>query len=166
MTLAPKKSKTIRNLLRLEESKPCICDKGTPNEKTVWLLKDGKTIHRIHGPAVEWKNGDQEYFQNGKLHCENGPALMFSQILQVSENPNQVLYDFNGLIMTYDEICKIDNFSDLTLTNFSHGCHEIPMKEYYIKGRKLSQKEFINWKQSRFKKLIFNIVNKISVFSW
>ena len=33
--------------------------------------------HREDGPAVEYSNGDKEWFLNGKLHREDGPAKEF-----------------------------------------------------------------------------------------
>ena len=32
-------------------------------------------LHRIDGPAVEWANGDNFWYQNGQLHRTNGPAV-------------------------------------------------------------------------------------------
>ena len=40
-----------------------------------WYNDKGK-LHRENGlPAIEWANGDKEWFLNGKLHRENGPAV-------------------------------------------------------------------------------------------
>jgi len=32
-------------------------------------------LHREDGPAIEWDNGDREYYRDGLLHRENGPAI-------------------------------------------------------------------------------------------
>ena len=32
-------------------------------------------VHRIDGPAVEYANGDQEWWLNGLRHREDGPAI-------------------------------------------------------------------------------------------
>jgi len=43
---------------------------------TKYYFKDkAKTIfHRIDGPAVEWANGEKEWYVNGKRHRLDGPA--------------------------------------------------------------------------------------------
>lgn len=33
-------------------------------------------LHKVDGPAVVWSDGSCEYFQNGIIHNENGPALV------------------------------------------------------------------------------------------
>lgn len=43
--------------------------------KSHWL--DNK-LHRLDGPAVEYANGDREWYQNNKLHRENGPAREYA----------------------------------------------------------------------------------------
>ena len=32
-------------------------------------------LHRQHGPAVEWANGDKAWFLDGQLHRTTGPAI-------------------------------------------------------------------------------------------
>ena len=39
-----------------------------------WFL-NGK-IHREDGPAVEWPNGNKYWYINGQLHREDGPAIV------------------------------------------------------------------------------------------
>jgi len=41
---------------------------------TEWRRADGK-LHRLDGPAIEWKNGTKEWWVNGKLHRIGAPAL-------------------------------------------------------------------------------------------
>lgn len=36
--------------------------------------RDGK-LHREDGPAIERANGDKEWYRNGRLHREDGPAI-------------------------------------------------------------------------------------------
>ncbi len=43
------------------------------NNRTEWY-QNGK-LHRLDGPAVEWANGDKSWFQNGQYHRLNGPAI-------------------------------------------------------------------------------------------
>jgi len=42
-----------------------------------WRNKRGK-LHRVDGPAVEFANGDEEWYQNGLLHRLDGPAVTWS----------------------------------------------------------------------------------------
>lgn len=44
---------------------------------TVYLL--GGLPHRKDGPAIEWTNGDREWYINGELHREDGPAVENSE---------------------------------------------------------------------------------------
>lgn len=39
-----------------------------------WRNASGKP-HRENGPAVEYPNGDKEWFRDGLLHREDGPAV-------------------------------------------------------------------------------------------
>ena len=36
--------------------------------------KEKQIRHRADGPAKVWKNGDEEWWYDGKLHREDGPA--------------------------------------------------------------------------------------------
>ena len=47
----------------------------TSNENKEWYL-NGK-LHREDGPAVEYTNGDNYWYLNGKLHREDGPAVEY-----------------------------------------------------------------------------------------
>jgi hypothetical protein len=38
-----------------------------------YINEDGK-LHRLDGPAVEWKYGNKSWYINGMLHREDGPA--------------------------------------------------------------------------------------------
>ena len=42
-----------------------------------WYNEQGK-LHCEHGPAVEFTNGDKYWFQNGQYHCEHGPAFEYA----------------------------------------------------------------------------------------
>jgi len=39
-----------------------------------WFNKQNQ-LHRLDGPAVEWVNGDEEWWVNGQRHREDGPAI-------------------------------------------------------------------------------------------
>jgi len=43
-------------------------------EVTRWHNESNQR-HREDGPAVEYADGDKEYYINGKLHREDGPAV-------------------------------------------------------------------------------------------
>jgi len=45
------------------------------NGDDVWY-QDG-LLHRIDGPAIERAGGHKEWWQNGKLHRTDGPAVVF-----------------------------------------------------------------------------------------
>ena len=54
------------------ENKPiCITDKDG-NKR--WYNEFG-SYHREDGPAVIWKNGNTQWYFNGKCHREDGPAI-------------------------------------------------------------------------------------------
>ena len=44
-------------------------------DKEWWI--NGK-LHREDGPAVEYENGDKEWYLNGKRHREDGPAIEYA----------------------------------------------------------------------------------------
>jgi hypothetical protein len=35
-------------------------------------------LHRVDGPAIEFKDGSVEYYEHGKLHRTDGPAIITS----------------------------------------------------------------------------------------
>jgi hypothetical protein len=39
-----------------------------------WYNKNGE-LHRENGPAIDWVNGNKEWWVNGKQHREDGPAI-------------------------------------------------------------------------------------------
>ena len=43
------------------------------SDRIFYFLND--KLHRIDGPAVEYRNGYKEWCQNGKLHRLDGPAI-------------------------------------------------------------------------------------------
>jgi hypothetical protein len=42
-------------------------------DKTEWRNPEGK-LHRENGPAVEWNDGEKEWFVDGLRHRTDGPA--------------------------------------------------------------------------------------------
>jgi hypothetical protein len=47
-----------------------------PNRTKEWYL-NGK-LHREDGPAIEYSDGYKAWFLNGKQHREDGPAIEYS----------------------------------------------------------------------------------------
>jgi hypothetical protein len=48
------------------------------NGTKLWRDKYGQ-FHRLDGPAIEYANGDQSWFENGLLHRIDGPAMIFNR---------------------------------------------------------------------------------------
>jgi hypothetical protein len=66
--------------------KVIVDEQGT----TRWFSDDN--LHRENGPAIEYANGDKEYYLNGERHRENGPAVEWT-------NGDKVYY-LNGIKLT------------------------------------------------------------------
>ena len=45
---------------------------------TRWFDFETKKLHRLDGPAVECKNGDKCWYQNGLCHRLDGPAVEYA----------------------------------------------------------------------------------------
>ena len=45
-------------------------------DRIEWRNKTGK-LHRVDGPAIEWRDGDREWYINDELHRLDGPAIEF-----------------------------------------------------------------------------------------
>lgn len=43
---------------------------------TRWYYNAAEQLHRTDGPAVEYSNGDKEWWQNDQLHRTDGPAIV------------------------------------------------------------------------------------------
>jgi len=43
----------------------------------IWKLLNGE-YHREDGPAIEYHNGDKNWYLNGEKHREDGPAMEWS----------------------------------------------------------------------------------------
>lgn len=41
----------------------------------LYYLPDGKTLHRVDGPALEYADGRKVWWLNGKRHRVDGPAV-------------------------------------------------------------------------------------------
>ena len=81
--------------------------------------QNGK-YHRFDGPAIEYSNGYKHWYQNGKRHRLDGPAVEYS-------NGDKYWYQ-NG------ELHRLDG----PAIEFANGT-----KYWYINGTKLTEEEFI-----------------------
>ncbi len=73
-----------------------------------WFL-NGK-LHREDGPAVEWADGDKYWYLNGKRHREDGPAVEWADgdkawFLNGEEVTEEEVMN-PAEEMTMEEICK------------------------------------------------------------
>ena len=57
------------NMIEIEEFIDYNC--------VIYVVKGTKKYHREDGPAIEWDNGDKEWYINGKLHRDDGPAQVY-----------------------------------------------------------------------------------------
>ena len=46
------------------------------DDKTEWFQNGD--LHRLDGPAIEYKNGTKHWYQNGKFHRTDGPAVEYA----------------------------------------------------------------------------------------
>jgi hypothetical protein len=94
-----------------------------PNGTQTWWL-NGK-IHREDGPAVIRPNGTQEWFINGKRHRKDGPAYIES----------------NGIQVWYinDNLHREDGPAIIRQNG---------TKEWYLNGKNIT-KEITNWAKER-----------------
>ena len=66
-------SNIINDINDYEESQMTVDGKGNK----IWRNKEGN-YHRVHGPAVEYANGDKAWYIDDELHRTNGPAIEYA----------------------------------------------------------------------------------------
>ncbi len=88
------------------------------DNRTEWRNKNGN-LHRIDGPAVEFANGDKEWWVNGQQHREDGPAI---------ENANGIKIWYVNNEMHREDGPAIE---------FANGD-----KEWHIKGKRYTEAEY------------------------
>ncbi|RTK96136.1 MAG: hypothetical protein EKK64_04865 [Neisseriaceae bacterium] len=54
-----------------------VWENGTREHRMMPRIDFCANLHRTTGPAVEYANGDVEYWIHGKRHNENGPAVIY-----------------------------------------------------------------------------------------
>ena len=47
------------------------------DDRIEWINDNGE-LHRLDGPAAEFKNGDKHWYQNGERHRLDGPAIEYN----------------------------------------------------------------------------------------
>ena len=65
---------------------------------TQYWHKNGK-LHRENGPAILYPDGLQYWYKNDKLHCEDGPAVLYVSGYHT--------WWLNGMKYEFDEYIKI-----------------------------------------------------------
>jgi len=122
-------------------------------EVTRWHNESNQR-HREDGPAVEYADGDKEYYINGKLHREDGPAVECA-------NGYKEYYINNKL---HREDGPAVERADGTKTYYINGkIHRENgpaveradgVNSYYINGEELAEEEFNNRNKSCENKVI------------
>jgi hypothetical protein len=143
-------SKQIRTFLNIELSKPIVIKKGHRfQERIEWLLPNG-IRHRDFGPAVIWKSGKKIWYQYGKIHRADGPAIEHNGVLSLKE-------------WFFHDLKHRDNGPAVESINenqwWVHGkLHRVngpaidgTKKEYWLNGKK----------QIQYKKAVFNLIKKV-----
>ena len=51
---------------------------GSQSARTCWYKVEIREWHREDGPAIEWDDGDKEWYQHGMLHRDDGPAMVWA----------------------------------------------------------------------------------------
>ncbi len=95
---------------------------------TIIYLNNENKLHRLDGPAVEYKDGGKVWYQNGKLHRIDGPAVERA-------NGDKWWYQ-NGLLHRLDG----------PAVEKSNG-----YREYGINGQSLTEEEFNNQRNGNLK---------------
>ncbi|MDE1834752.1 MAG: hypothetical protein KGH64_05445 [Candidatus Micrarchaeota archaeon] len=62
----------LKAALEQSETEPVMYLKLNGDKE--WRLPNGK-LHRTDGPAIEYANGDKEWYLNGQRHRTDGPAF-------------------------------------------------------------------------------------------
>lgn len=102
----------VDSVVESTESAPTKTPKGLE-----WRNSSGK-FHRIDGPAREWDNGTKEWWVDGWLHREDGPAV---------DEPQGQFWFVRGLY----------HRTDGPAIEWADGS-----KEWYVNGHKFTEDEF------------------------
>ena len=92
------------------------------NGNKLWY-QNGK-LHRLDGPAVEWSDGDKFWYQNGKRHRLDGPAIEFAD--------GDKHWYIEGKELTEEEFNNRNNNVEVTLEDIAKAMN-IDVKKLRIK---------------------------------
>lgn len=104
--------------------------------------KESNVLHREDGPAVEYPNGGEEWYQYGKRHREGGPALVmhygekhwFKQGKHHREGGPAIIYAGGDQYWCKDGVNhRLDGPAVVTASGY---------KEWHINGEHLTKDEF------------------------
>ena len=56
---------------------PNNCELREYSDGSKYYFQNGK-LHRLDGPAVEYSDGAKQWYQNNQLHRLDGPAVIYS----------------------------------------------------------------------------------------
>jgi hypothetical protein len=90
-------------------------------EGNKWWYEADDKLHRDDGPAVEYADGDEEWWQHGELHRDDGPAVVNSS--------------YYTAWVQHDELHR-DDGPAVIYTNGD--------QEWYLNGKKLSFDEWLD----------------------
>jgi hypothetical protein len=108
-----------------------------------YYLNEYEENHRLDGPAVEYKNGDFEYWENGLLHNINGPACIYKDS-GIEYWTNGQLHNANGPAAVYRKTIEywvngnLHNLDGPAIT-WKNGD-----REWYIDGIEYDPGDFLN----------------------
>lgn len=116
----------LKQLLKIEKSKPEISIGPNGSTLEVWTLPDGK-LHREHGPAKICSDGLKEYWANGLLHREGGPSRItpgfeeYRHRGQIHRDDGPAVIHKDGRTEYYLDGKRIDEYSFLQILKGNYG---------------------------------------------
>ena len=114
------------------------------SNRTEWFL-NGK-LHREDGPAIEYADGDKFWYKNGKYHREDGPACEFDGTKEWFLNGKYHREDGPAIEYASGTKCWCKNGKchreDGPAYEWANGD-----KDWYLEGNKLTEKEFLQRKK-------------------
>jgi len=114
-------------------------DKGT-----VRYYKPGtKELHRTDGPAIEWDDGSEEWYVNGKLHRTDGPAAEWADGTKVWYENGKRHRDDGPAIERADGSEEWYVNGKLHRTDGPAIDRADGTKFWYVNGVKMSEEQFI-----------------------
>jgi len=88
---------------------------------TEWFLNG--VLHRENGPALEWANGSKFWYKEGKFHREDGPALEYT-------NGDKIWY-IEGEMYTEENFNK--KIKEMNQSSYNGKIVEIEEKRFQLK---------------------------------